>query len=176
VPFPRTCDVTGEKRNEEVCSNFGDSRSYRCRAAKADEGLTNERWPDGPCRDVQQLEAIVVKKQKEKFVAPSKTIQANAFLGVFRRNLLVLLGLHCGVNIQAKLTKDRAAWDADIARMEADVAVSPPGRRAPTPNIGSYGPPPPDVGLDSLVIERPQRALNCVTLKLDSDLSTTNCN
>jgi hypothetical protein len=144
--------------------------------AQADKQLSNERWPDGPCKDVQQLEAYVVKSHHKGSGALSESTQRRAFLGVFRRNLLVLLGLHCGVNIQTKLAKDQAAWDADIARMEADVAVSPPRGRAPTPNIGSVGPPPPDVGLDSLVIERPQRTLNCMTLKLDSDLSTTNCN
>jgi hypothetical protein len=144
--------------------------------AQADEQLSGERWPDGPCEDVQQLEVYVVKLHNKGRVAYTKTTQAKAFLGVYRRNLLVLLGLHCGVNIQAKLAKDQASWDADIARLQADVAVIPPRGRAPAPNTGSYRPPPPDVGLDSLDVERPQRTLNCMTLKLDSDLSTTNCN
>jgi hypothetical protein len=144
--------------------------------AQADEQLSNERWPDGPCKDIQQLEAYVVKSHNKGSVAFSKTTQGKAFLGVYRRTLLVLMGLHCGVNIQTKLAKDQAAMDADIARMEADAAVSQTRGRTPPPNIGAYGPPPPDVGLDSLVIERPQRTLNCMTLKLDSDLSATNCN
>ena len=143
--------------------------------ARAEEQLSNERWPDGPCRDVQQLEAVVVKMHKETFGASSKTTPAKAFLGAYRRNLLILLGLHCGVNIQAKMAKDQAAMNADVARTETDAAVSQPRGRPTLPNVL----PLPDLGLDNLTIDppqTPQRTLNCVTLKLSSDLSTTNCN
>lgn len=144
--------------------------------ARAGDQLSNERWPDGPCMDVQQLEAVVVKMHKDTFGVNSKTTPAKAYLGTYRRNLLILLGLHCGVNIQTTIAKDQAAMDADIARKEVEAAVSQSRGRAPAPTIGAYGPPPYDRGLDSLVIESPQRTLNCMTLKLDSDLSTTNCN
>jgi len=145
-------------------------------SAQADERLTNDRWPDGPCRDVQQLEALTVKLHKETFGASAKTTQARAFLGLYRRHLLVLLGSHCGVDIQAKMAKDQAAMDADAARRETTTAASQPRGGPPLPSIWLDEPPVPSVSLDDFVTERPQATFNCTTLRLDSELSTTNCN
>ncbi len=128
-----------------------------------------ERWPEGPCRNVQQQESYLVKEHAKYFATAEKTAAA-ADLATRRLYLLVLLGTYCGVDVRAKIARDRAAMDVHLAQLKSE-ANAKPRYLPPLP----LPPDIPDITVD-LTIDQPPRTLNCTTLKLDRDLATTNCN
>lgn len=112
--------------------------------------VAGERWPDGPCADVAQLRADFEKNFR------NAVTKANARLG-----LLLLQRNNCGVDITSEVAADKAARQREIDATVASGARLREQRPRPMPEP------------ETRPAARP--SMNCTTIKLDDDMSTTNC-
>jgi hypothetical protein len=119
---------------------------------------TNRHWPAHVCAEIQRVEKDVVSG-----MGPADRAMP-------RLGLLMLEGLHCGIDVSRKMAADEAALKAAAQR-----AASTP-----------QGPIIVEVPQDPTIIEVPQaalepaapvppRPLNCFTTRLGGGMSTTTC-
>jgi hypothetical protein len=122
---------------------------------------TNKNWPAHVCAEIQRVEKDVVSG-----MGPADRAMP-------RLGLLMLEGLHCGIDVSKKMSADQAALEekqrmADRNYEESMAAAQSAAARSQEPIIVQ-------VPQAAPADPAPARALNCFTSRLGGGMSTTTC-
>jgi hypothetical protein len=122
--------------------------------------LTSKYWPAHVCAEIQRVEKDVTSG-----LGPADRAMP-------RLGLLMLEGLHCGIDVSKKMADDQAALEAaqrkaDYESMAAAQRAAPRFEEPDTVQVPQDAPEP--------RAPAPPRALNCLTSRLGGGMSTTTC-
>jgi hypothetical protein len=123
---------------------------------------TSKHWPAHVCAEIQRVEKVVISGP----LRPSDR-------GMTRLGLLMLEGLHCGIDVRKKMAADQAAledaqrkaerdYEESMAAAQSAAARSQEPIIVQVPQAAPAGP-------------APARPLNCFTNRLGGGMSTTTC-
>jgi hypothetical protein len=125
---------------------------------------TNRHWPAHVCAEIQRVEKDVVSG-----MGPADRAMP-------RLGLLMLEGLHCGIDVSKKMDADQAALEAAHRKKDRDYdeilaaaqrAVSRPQEEPIIVQVPQDASEP--------AAPAPPRTLNCFTSRLGGGMSTTTC-